>query len=188
MQPPHLVRRQKAAGRIVRVGDEDDLRPLRHMRQQGIDIGLQVPSPAPPPAWRRPTWPRSGTSGSHGRCKAPRRRGRHRRGSAAPATHPIRCRRRSGKHPAHRAAPDCPAAPWNGRPDIDAPRRRRSGRPPWRAGWDPARLRWRPDGSADRRREHAPRRRHMAKYRGFRDGGPEQTWNCTFLIKTCRLS
>ena len=42
MQPLHLVERQAGAGRIVRVGEEDDFRLRRHPREDGVDIGGEI--------------------------------------------------------------------------------------------------------------------------------------------------
>ena len=39
MQPLDLVERHRGAGRIVRVGEEDDLRLARHRGEDGVDIG-----------------------------------------------------------------------------------------------------------------------------------------------------
>ena len=42
VQAAHLRHRQIRAGRIVRVGDEDDLGLRRHRRQDGVDVGGKV--------------------------------------------------------------------------------------------------------------------------------------------------
>ena len=42
MQPRHLVGREIGAGRVVRVGDEDDAGPLGDPRQKAVDIGGQI--------------------------------------------------------------------------------------------------------------------------------------------------
>ena len=43
MEPRHLVGRQIGAGRVVRVGDEDDAGALGDARQKPVDIGSEVP-------------------------------------------------------------------------------------------------------------------------------------------------
>ena len=42
MEPRQLGARQEAAGRIVRVGEEDHARPLGHAAEQRIDVGAVV--------------------------------------------------------------------------------------------------------------------------------------------------
>ena len=92
----------------------------------------------------RPTWPRSGTSGSRARCTAPRRPARHRRGSAARSARPSRRRRRCARGRGRSAGRSPRAARRRRRRDSGAgrPRRPAIGRDGARARAR-ARSRWR---------------------------------------------
>ena len=86
---------QVAAGRVVRVGEEDQPGARGDLREQRVDIGLERRARAPPPDGRPPPARPAGTSGSRGGCRAPRRPVRHRRGPAGRSARPSRRRRRS---------------------------------------------------------------------------------------------
>ncbi len=104
VQPLDLVERQIGAGRIVGIGEKDDLGLLRHRREDRVDVGRVSWSPARPPAWRRCRAWRSDRPGSRAWCGSPRRRRRDRRapGGSARSSEPAPQTMRSGSSPKRR--------------------------------------------------------------------------------------